>query len=46
MEDAFRAGRFEDGVLAGITEVSGLLERHFPAASRNADELPDRPVVM
>jgi uncharacterized membrane protein len=46
MEDAFRAARFEDGVLAGIAEVSALLERHFPAAPRNADELPDRPVIL
>jgi hypothetical protein len=46
MEDAFKAARYEDGVLAGIAEVSALLERHFPADTRNADELPDRPVVL
>ena len=46
MEEAFRGARFEDGVLAGIAEVSALLERYFPAAPRNADELPDRPVVL
>jgi uncharacterized membrane protein len=46
MEEAFRAGRYEAGVIAGIAEVSALLEKHFPASSRNADELPDRPVVL
>src|SRR5688572_706373 len=46
MEAAFKAERYEDGVLAGIAEVSALLERHFPADTRNADELPDRPVVL
>ena len=46
MEDAFKAARYEDGVLAGIAEVSALLERHFPADTPNADELPDRPVVL
>ena len=46
METAFGAGRFEEGALAGISEVSALLERHFPAGSSNVDELPDRPVIM
>jgi hypothetical protein len=46
MEEAFRAGRFEPGVLAGIEEVSALLTRHFPAAGQNVDELPDRPAVL
>jgi hypothetical protein len=46
MEAAFRAGRFEAGVLAGIADVTALLLRHFPAGVRNPDELPDRPVVL
>jgi uncharacterized membrane protein YgcG len=46
MEDAFRAGRYEAGVLAGIAEVSDLLARHFPAGERNLDELPDRPTAL
>jgi uncharacterized membrane protein len=46
MEEAFRAGRFEDGSLAAIADVTELLARHFPAAGRNADELPDRPIVL
>lgn len=46
MEDAFRAGRFEEGVLAGVREVSALLARHFPAGAVNPNELPDKPVLM
>jgi hypothetical protein len=46
MEDAFGAKRYEEGVLAGIADVSALLERHFPAAGVNVDELPDKPVVL
>ena len=46
MEDAFRAGRFEQGALDGIREISALLERHFPPRGANPDELPDRPVVL
>jgi hypothetical protein len=46
MEDAFRVKRYEEGVLAGIADVSALLERHFPAGGANVDELPDKPVVL
>jgi uncharacterized membrane protein len=46
MEAAFRAGRFEQGALDGIREISALLERHFPSRGANPDELPDRPVVL
>jgi hypothetical protein len=46
MEEAFKAERFEAGVITGIAEVSDLLSRHFPARTQNPDELPDRPVVL
>lgn len=46
MEAAFRAGRFEAGVLAGIDAVGVHLSRHFPAGSGKTNELPDRPVVL
>lgn len=46
MEEAFRAGRHEAGVLAGIAEVSEILARHFPARNMNADELPNQPVIL
>lgn len=46
MEEAFKTARYEEGVVAGIAEVSELLARHFPAGGRNPGELPDRPVVL
>jgi uncharacterized membrane protein len=46
MEADFRAGRFEQGVLDGITEITALLARYFPAGGRNPDELPDRPALL
>lgn len=46
MEAAFREGKFEAGVIAGIREVGALLARHFPAQGFDPDELPDRPVVL
>ncbi|MFN3567245.1 MAG: TPM domain-containing protein, partial [Burkholderiaceae bacterium] len=39
MEAAFRAGRFEEGALAGIRAVGVLLAQHFPGTGAN--EIPD-----
>ena len=44
MEQAFRQGRFEEGVIAGIKAVGGHMQRHYP--SRQSNELPDKPVVL
>ncbi|MCW5592104.1 MAG: TPM domain-containing protein [Burkholderiales bacterium] len=46
MQEAFRAGRFEEGAVAGVNAVSQLIERHFPAAAGNSNELPDEPVML
>lgn len=46
MEAEFGAGRFEEGVLAGIREITALLVQHFPARTENPNELSDRPVVL
>ncbi|UGV25513.1 hypothetical protein E0H22_07315 [Rhodopseudomonas boonkerdii] len=46
METHFRAGRFEQGVIAGIAAVTSHLQRHFPGDDTNANELPDAPVVL
>ena len=48
MGDAFREGRFEDGITQALEEVSALLVAHFPLAEGEPDrnELPDEPVVV
>lgn len=46
MERAFRAGHYQDGVVAGIKAVGAHIARHFPAEDANDNELPDRPVVL
>jgi uncharacterized membrane protein len=46
METAFRDGRYAEGALAGIAEISALLAQHFPRAGAVANELPDKPVVL
>ncbi|NDP41971.1 MAG: hypothetical protein GZ089_04510 [Aromatoleum sp.] len=47
MESAFGAGRYAEGVEAGIVEINALLAQHFPRDGRaGANELPDRPVVL
>ena len=46
MERAFVAGRFRDGALEAIADITALLAKHFPPSTENPDELPDRPVVL
>ena len=46
MEDHFRAGRFQEGAVAGVRAVSDLLARHFPGSAAGRNELPDRPVLI
>lgn len=46
MENKFRAGEFEGGVLEGIAAITALLQQHFPAQGANPNELPDYPVTL
>ena len=46
METAFKAGSFEEGALAAIEEINGLLALHFTPLGDNPNELPDRPVIL
>jgi uncharacterized membrane protein len=47
METAFRQQQFEAGVIAGINEVSGYLQKHFPPDYGNEkNELADTPVIL
>jgi uncharacterized membrane protein len=49
MEEHFRAGRFQQGAVAGVDAVGELLSRHFPLAAAVAfagNELPDRPTLL
>ena len=45
---ALKAGRFEEGLTAAVTEVSDLLAQHFAQApgGLNPNELPDHPVLL
>ncbi|MGE5757993.1 MAG: TPM domain-containing protein [Sideroxydans sp.] len=46
MEAAFRQGRFEEGVIAGIRSVGSHLARHYPQVGTKVNELPDQPVLI
>ena len=46
MESAFAQGRFVDGVVQGIDEVSALLAAHFPGNEGVRNELSDKPVIL
>ena len=48
MEQQFRAGKFRDGALSGVRAVGSIIAAHYPPrpGQRDADELPNRPVVL
>ena len=46
MEQAFRLGRFEEGLQEGIEEVAEHLEANFPCNGENTNELPDEPLIL
>ena len=46
VEDRFREGKFETGVLHGIRAVSAHLVEHYPKRGKDRNELDNRPVVL
>lgn len=46
MEQAFREGHFEQGVIAGIQAISEHLAKHYPRQGHKPNELPNAPVVL
>jgi uncharacterized membrane protein len=46
MENDFKAGRFEAGVVKGVEAVSKALAKYFPPSGAQPNELPDKPVVI
>lgn len=46
MEADFRAGRFSEGVIKGIHEISQRLEDHFPIGEFDQNELPNKPIIL
>jgi uncharacterized membrane protein len=46
MQQAFAAGRFEQGVGFGVAAISDLLAVHFPPGRERRNELPNEPVVL
>lgn len=48
IESEFRAGRWEQGVVAGVAAAGRLVRAHFPPSADRTDrnELPDRPTLL
>lgn len=46
MESALARGALDEAIVDGVTEVSLLLARHYPARPGGRNELPDKPVVL
>ena len=48
MEQYFRAGRFQEGAVAGVRAVGKLMAAHYPQppGGHDRDELPNRPALL
>ncbi|MFT4047745.1 MAG: TPM domain-containing protein [Solimonas sp.] len=46
IEDHFRAGRYEQGAVAGVEAVAAVLAKYPPARPDVGNELPDAPVFL
>lgn len=46
MQEKFRQGQFEEGVVYAITEIDKSLQQHFPATADDKNELSNKPVVL
>jgi uncharacterized membrane protein len=46
MEEHYRAGRWQEGSVAGIRGAGELLARHFPKAARDRDEQPNQAILL
>lgn len=46
MEERFRRGEFERGVIDALAAVAAHCERLYPATAENPNELPDRPTLL
>jgi uncharacterized membrane protein len=46
MENSFRQGQFEEGVIAGIQSVGKHLEQNYPHIGSKINELSDQPVIL
>ncbi len=46
MERTFGEGKYADGVVAGIRDVTEVLAKYFPATATRRNELPDKPHLL
>ena len=46
MEQYFKQGNFELGVLYGVAKITEHLDKHFPSSGENFNELSNTPIVI
>jgi uncharacterized membrane protein len=46
MTQGFAKGNFHDSTLAALAQLNALLERLYPGNGGNANELPDKPLML
>lgn len=44
--DGLQSGRHAEGIIAAVNAIGAELERHFPRAEDDQNELPDRPQIV
>jgi uncharacterized membrane protein len=46
VEENFKKGFFEKGIILAVAEISHILSTHFPATQKGENQLPDKPVTL
>jgi uncharacterized membrane protein len=46
MTQGFAQGAFHDSVIAALTQLNALLEKHYPDDGSTRNQLSDKPVVL
>lgn len=46
MKASFQSGDFEGGVIKGITDITLLLQKHFPSSGKSENEISNKPIVL
>lgn len=46
MTQGFAQGDFHDSMIAALSQLNGLLQKHYPDDGSGRNELPDKPIML